>query len=70
MNIPDNSENDFKNNINLYVLYHLHDRNAVFESILIISGRRCHFIKDIFQSSLREFLFPDLTFYEAYKIPY
>jgi hypothetical protein len=58
LNIADDKEEDFDENIRFYVLYLLLDQNAVYE-ILKISPREIkHYINDIFQSFLRESSFP------------
>ena len=50
MNIPDDKEEDFDDNINFYVLCLLLGGNAVFEILKIGSGERRRFINNIFQS--------------------
>ena len=58
LNIPDNSENDFEDNLNFYVLCLLLGGNAIFEILHISSGERRRFINNIFQNVSRESSFP------------
>ena len=43
MNIPDDLENDFEDNLNFYVLCLLLGGNAIFETLRIRSGERTSF---------------------------
>jgi len=54
LNIHDDEEEDFDDNINFYVLCLLLRGNAVYEILKISSGERRHFINNIFQSSSGE----------------
>ena len=58
LNIPDDKEEDFDDNINFYVLCLLLGGNAVYEILKIGSGERRRFINNIFQSPSRESSFP------------
>ena len=58
LNIPDDKEEDFDDNINFYVLCLLLGGNAVFEILKIGSGERRRFINNIFQSPSNESSFP------------
>ena len=58
LNITDDSENDFEDNLNFYVLCLLLGGNAIFEILRIRSGERRRLINKIFQSQSRESSFP------------
>jgi len=51
LNIPNNTDEDFDDNINFYVLSLLLGGNGVHEILKIGSGERRRFINNIFQSS-------------------
>lgn len=58
LNISDNSEKDFEDNLNFYVLCLLLGGNAVFENLHISSGERRRYINNIFENASRESSFP------------
>jgi len=58
LNILDNSEKDFEDNLNFYVLCLLLGGNAVFENLHIRSGERRRYINNVFQYASRESSFP------------
>jgi len=58
LNIPDDLENDFEDNLNFYVLCLLLGGNAIFETLRIRSGERRRIINNIFQNQSRESSLP------------
>jgi len=62
MNIPDDREENFDDNINFYVLYLLLRGNAVYEILKVGSEERRRFIDIIYQSPSRESSFQILYF--------
>jgi hypothetical protein len=58
LNIPDDKEEDFDDNINFYVLCLHLGGTTVYEIVKIESGKRRRFINNIFQSPSRESSFP------------
>jgi len=53
LNIPDDLENDFEDNLNFYVLYLILGGNAILETLRIRSGERRRIINNNFQNQSR-----------------
>ena len=58
LNIPDDLENDFEDNLNFYVLYLILGGNAILETLRIRSGERRRIINNNFQNQSRESTLP------------